>query len=345
MEKKKLKWGIVGCGVIAPAHGKSLAKTKDAELVAVCDIVRERAEHLAADFGNPAVYTDLDEMLEHADLDILSVCTPSGMHGEHITAAAERGVHVLSEKPLEITLKKVDSAIQACRKAGVKLGGVFQRRTFPTSVEIKKALDAGALGKMVLGTACLKYYRDQAYYDSGDWRGTWELDGGGALMNQGVHGIDLLLWFMGDVRKVFARTGTLLRDIPVEDTAVVSLEFASGAFGTIEGTTSVYPGMDTRIELHGERGTIILEESRINTWKTLDGVEREQEVIKGEGAKVASDPSALGPITHDVLVQDMIDAVKADREPLIPGEEARKAVELILAIYESAKTGKEITLL
>lgn len=344
MVKRDLRWGIVGCGVIAPAHAKALAKAKGAKLVAVCDIVPEKAEKLAAEFGQPDVYTDLKEMLQEADLDILSVCTPSGLHGGHIEAAAEAGVHVLSEKPLEITLEKMDSAIQACRKAGVKLGGVFQRRTFPTSKQVKEALDAGELGNLLLGSAYLKYYRDQAYYDSGDWRGTWELDGGGALMNQGVHGIDLLLWFMGDVKKVFARAGTLARDIPVEDTAVISLEFENGAFGIIEGTTTVYPGMDTRLEIHGEKGTIVLEEHRINVWETLDGGSK---IDTKDGAKspgVSADPSALGPLTHDVLVQDMIDAVKEDREPLIPGEEARKAVELILAIYESARTGKEVVL-
>lgn len=344
MEAKALRWGIVGCGVIAPAHAQSLAKAKGAKLVAVCDIVPEKAERLAAKFGQPAVYTDLKEMLQQGDLDVLSVCTPSGLHGKHIEAAAEAGVHVLSEKPLEITLEKMDSAIRACREANVKLGGVFQRRTLPTSIQIKKALDAGELGNLLLGSAYLKYYRDQAYYDSGDWRGTWELDGGGALMNQGVHGIDLLLWFMGDVKKVFARAGTLARDIEVEDTAVISLEFKNGAFGIIEGTTTVYPGMDTRLEIHGEKGTIVLEEQRIKVWETLEGGSKIENSNDTKSAGVSADPSALGPLTHDVLVQDMIDAINENREPLIPGEEARKAVELILAIYESARTGKEIVL-
>lgn len=343
MHHANLRWGIVGCGAIAPAHGKALANTQGAELVAVCDIIREKAERFSANFGNPRVYTDLCEMLRLADLDVLSVCTPSGLHGEHIIAAAKAGVHVLSEKPLEITLGKVDRAIEACHEAGVKLGGVFQRRTSPASIQVKEAIDKGALGKMVLGAAYLKYYRDQAYYDSGDWRGTWELDGGGALMNQGVHGIDLLLWLMGDVRKVFARTGTLLRDIEVEDTAIISLEFKNGAFGTIEGTTTVYPGMDTRIELHGEKGTIVLEEQRIKLWETLDAKGPQEDREDGSSG-VAGDPSALGGLTHDALVQDMINAIREDRPPLIPGEEARKAVELILAIYESARTGKEVVL-
>ena len=344
MESRELRWGIVGCGVIAPAHAESLARAKGAKLVAVCDIVPEKAARLAARFGQPAVYSDLKEMLQQGELDILSVCTPSGLHGEHIEAAAEAGVHILSEKPLEITLEKMDSAIRACQEAEVKLGGVFQRRTFPTSIQIKQALDAGELGKLLLGSAYLKYYRDQAYYDSGDWRGTWELDGGGALMNQGVHGIDLLLWFMGDVKRVFARAGTLARDVEVEDTAVISLEFENGAFGIIEGTTTVYPGMDTRLEIHGEKGTIVLEEQRIKVWETLEGGSNIGTTNDAKSPGISGDPSALGPLTHDVLVEDMISALKEDREPLISGAEARKAVELILAIYESARTGKEVVL-
>ena len=203
---------------------------------------------------------------------------------------------------------------------------------------------AGELGKLVLGDAYLKYYRSQEYYDSAGWRGTWELDGGGALMNQGVHGIDLLQWFMGGVKKVFAKTGTLARNIEVEDTAVILLEFENGAFGVIEGTTSVYPAQSTRVEIHGELGTIILEETEVKKWELIGGKDRAADFAAEEHAGGASDPTAISSTGHQFLVEDMMEAIKLDRDPFIPGEEARKSVDLILAIYESSRTGKEIEL-
>ena len=182
---------------------------------------------------------------------MVCVCTPSGNHGEVTIAAAEAGIHVLCEKPIEITDEKLTAMIDACRKHGVKLGGIFQRRTLPAAIKTREAIQSGKLGKMVLGDAYLKYYRSPEYYKSAGWRGTWELDGGGALMNQGIHGIDLITWMMGDVHSVVAKCGTLVRDIEVEDTAVAIVKYKNGAYGVIQGTTSVYPGLDTRFEVHG----------------------------------------------------------------------------------------------
>jgi len=236
MKDGKLGWGIVGCGVIAPWHAESVKQCPDAELVAVCDVDEPKGKAFAGKYG-VAFCKDYKELVARDDVDVISVCTPSGLHGEVTIAAAEAGVHVLCEKPLEVTREKMDAMIRACREHGVKLGCIFQRRTHRASQMAKKAVEEGKLGKLVLADAYLKYYRSQKYYDSAGWRGTWALDGGGALMNQGVHGVDLLLWLVGEpVVSVYAKADHLVRNIEVEDTAVALLTFQSGAYGVIEGT-------------------------------------------------------------------------------------------------------------
>ena len=221
----KVRFGIIGCGVIAPWHARGVTSTPEAELVAVCDVIEERAQKLSAEFGEPAVYTDHLKMLAEADIDAVCVCVPSGLHGPVTIDAAKHGKHVMCEKPIEITLPKIDAMIDACKQANTKLGVIFQRRTAPMWTKIRNAINDGKLGKMVLGDAYLKYYRSQDYYDSGDWRGTWELDGGGALMNQGVHCIDLQRWIMGPIDTVYAQADHLVRDIGVEDTCCAVLKF------------------------------------------------------------------------------------------------------------------------
>jgi predicted dehydrogenase len=239
--------------------------------------------------------------------------------------------------------------IQTCRSAGVKLGCVFQSRTSDDTIKARDAIREGLLGKMVLGDAFLKSYRSQAYYNSAGWRGTWALDGGGALMNQGVHGVDLLLWMMNDdVESVFARAEHKVRDIEVEDTAVACLKFKSGAFGTLTGTTSCNPGEVRRIELHGKFGTICISGSKISRWAVTDEEDGRAENTEPpktvEAQEAVADPRAISHSGHVWLINDMVQAVKEDRDPYITGESARKAVDLILAIYESAKTGREIVL-
>lgn len=339
---KKVRFAIVGTGVIAPLHAESIIKNPLTELVAVCDIIEEKAQAFADKYGVEHVYKYYEDMFKRGDIDVVCVCTPSGNHGEVTIAAAEAGIHVLCEKPIEITDEKLTAMIDACRKHGVKLGGIFQRRTLPAAIKTREAIQSGKLGKMVLGDAYLKYYRSPEYYKSAGWRGTWELDGGGALMNQGIHGIDLITWMMGDVHSVVAKCGTLVRDIEVEDTAVAIVKYKNGAYGVIQGTTSVYPGLDTRFEVHGELGTVIFDDHGFKTWKFLGG---EEEVPEVEGyVTSASDPAALSLSGHYIQIDDMAKAVLEDREPMVPGEEARKAVDLILAIYESSETGKEIIL-
>jgi len=339
---ENVKFAIVGAGVIAPLHAKAITNNPNAELVAIADVETAKASKLAGEYGVSTVYADYEEMLKNEEIDVVSVCTPSGLHGEVAIAAAQAGKHIFCEKPLEITSAKMQQMIDAAEQYNVKLGCVFQRRVMPSSLVVKKAVEEGKLGKLVLGDAYLKYYRSPEYYRSAGWRGTWALDGGGALMNQGVHGIDLIQWLMGDVESVFARSAALVRDIEVEDTAVAVVKYKCGAFGVIQGTTSVYPGLETRFELHGENGSIIFADSGIKQWKFANSDEAAPEA--GAFVSSSSDPSKIADSGHYVLCEDLIQAIREDREPLVSGKEAKKSVDLILAIYESARTGKEVFL-
>jgi len=351
MRKGKLGFAIVGCGVIGPWHAKAISLVPKAQLVALCDVEIAKAEKLAAEYGNIPCYADHHTMLKNEpDIDVVCVCVPSGLHWRIAVDAANAGRNVLSEKPLDVTLNHMDRMIDTCQACGVKLGCIFQRRTSPVTHAVKKVLDQGKLGKIVLADCYQKYYRSPAYYKSAGWRGTWALDGGGALMNQGVHGIDLHLHLMGDVEWVSALAAPLVRDIPVEDTAAAILRFKNGAFGVLEGTTSVTPGFSCLTEIHGENGTIIFDDGGLKKFalaKEKAGIAQDAELkIKpfAPSKSAASDPMALSVGGHLLQIADLADAVLKDREPMVSGEQARKAVELILAIYRSARTGKPVTL-
>ncbi len=340
---KKYRWAIVGSGVIAPTHAKAIAAVEQAELVATCDIELEKAQKLAAEYGAPDTYRDVHELLKRDDIDVISVCVPSGLHGEIAAAAAKAGKHVFCEKPLDITKKSMDSMIKVCHEAGIKLGCVFQMRTFVNNQIVRRLLQENRLGRMVLQDCSVKYFRSPEYYKSAGWRGTWEMDGGGCLMNQGVHGLDLLLWMGGDVESLVAQADHLVRDIEVEDTAVAILKFKNGAYGVIEGATSVTPGQKARFEFLGNDGSVILEDAKITKWAVPDMPAPESQQ-QGAGGSGQSDPRAITAQGHVFLVDDMCNAITEDRDPFITGESARKAVDLILAIYESARTGRRVTL-
>ena len=227
-------FGIVGCGMIAKFHARAIAEITGAKLVACYNRTTPKAEALAAEFGGQA-YTDLDAMLAREDLQIVTVCSPSGAHMEPTLAAARAGKHVIVEKPLDVTLERCDAMIRACEEAGVKLATIFPSRFHRSSQLLKQAVEAGRFGKLTLGDAYVKWFRTQKYYDSGAWRGTWQFDGGGALMNQAIHSVDLLLWLMGDVVEVSAYTTLLAHErIEVEDVAIATLRFKSGALGVID---------------------------------------------------------------------------------------------------------------
>lgn len=344
-----LGFAIVGCGMIARFHAKAIEATSGAKLVACYSATAASAEKFAAETGCKP-YSDLQAMLADPKVDIVTICTPSGAHLEPAVAAAKAGKHVVVEKPLEITLKRCDAIIDACNKAGVILSTIFPSRFHDSSRLIKQAVDKGRLGRMTLGDAYVKWFRTQQYYDSGAWRGTWNLDGGGALMNQAIHSIDLLLWFMGPVVEVNAHTAMLAHErIEVEDTAVATVKFASGALGVIEASTAAFPGELKRVELHGSEGSVAMREEDITRWEFAKKTKADDELLAKMASKTtsgggAADPKAIGFHGHQRLFQDLVNAIKKGRAPLIDGSEGRRSVELILAIYKAAETGKTVKL-
>ncbi len=344
-------FAIIGCGNIGPVHAEAINQARDAKLIAVSDIVEKNARKLAKQYGADC-YTDYEKMLERDDIAVVNLCVPSGMRAEMAEACAAAGKHVLAEKPLEVNTKRIDRIIKATDSAGVQLGCIFQSRFAEGPRRIHNAVEKGRFGKLVLGDAYIKWYRSQAYYDSGEWRGTRALDGGGALMNQGIHQIDLLVWFMGDVKRVRAQTTLVGHDgLEVEDLACAMLEFENGAMGVIEGSTACWPGHPARIEVHGTNGSAVLEDSKLRFWQfskrtTTDRkieAELHEESELGSGA---ADPlNSLKVEGHKRQIQDFARSLKQGKPPFIEGREGRRAVELIEAIYKSAKGGgKPVTL-
>jgi len=344
-----LGFGIVGCGMISNFHAKAIADVRGAKLVAGFDTVAPAADRLAGETGCKAYY-QLDDMLADPDVDVVTIGTPSGAHLEPAVAAAKAGKHVIVEKPLEITLKRCDKIIEACDKAGVVLSTIFPSRFHAPSIEIKKAVDTGRFGTLTIGDAIVKWYRSQEYYDSGAWRGTWGLDGGGALMNQAIHSVDLLTWLMGPVTEIRARTAMLAhKQIEVEDVAMATVQFANGALGVIEATTAAYPGYLKRIEIHGSHGSAIMEEEDIVKWDFAKARARDKAIHakmaeQTSGGGGAADPAAIGHHGHARQFADVVGAVQKNTKPLIDGPEGRRSVEIILGIYKSAETGKAVEL-
>ena len=349
MDSKKLGFGIVGCGVIAPWHISGIEAARGAKLVAVCDDDEKKAKKLGKE-KKVDYYTNLNKMLKRPDLDVVCLCTPSSMHPAQAVAAARAGKHIITEKPMATSLKQADRMIKAAKEKKVKLSCIFQRRVTEPFLSVKKALEKQQLGKLLLGDCYLKYYRSQAYYDSAGWRGPWEFDGGGALMNQGIHMIDLLQWYMGEVDTIYGYAETLARKIEVEDTCVAALKFKNGAIGVIEGTTSVFPpDIPHRIEIHGEKGSILIEGEGIKRWitggpdgKPIDKVKSKKETKKTKQAIAA--PTSIDTLGHQIQIQDMVKAIKENKEPIVSGEEGRKSLEIILGIYKSSKSGKPVKL-
>ncbi len=336
---------LIGAGNIGKIQARAIAEIPDARLRVVCTTRRETAEPLAAEYGADWT-TDLEAAVNRDDVQLVSVCTPSGRHLEPALAAARAGKHVLVEKPLEITLARVDQIINACRQAGVFLGCIFQNRYKPGVRYAREALQAGRLGRLTLADAYVKWHRPASYYEQVGWRGTWALDGGGALMNQSIHTVDLLQYLVGPVSRVYAHTGTLVHDIEAEDTAVAILAYENGAMGVIEGTTTAYPGSPARVELHGDQGTIVLTEGRVTRWDLADATEEERAKVMGEGfgGSGAADPTAIGHEGHRLQIADMVEAIQEGRPPMIDGAEGRKAVEIIRAIYRAAQSDQPVDL-
>ncbi len=341
-------FGIVGLGLIAEFHARAIAAADGARLAACMSRDPGKAARFAQTHGGRA-YSTIESLVQDPDVAVVCVCTPSGAHLEAALAAIEAGKHVVVEKPLEVTLERCDRMIEAAARKGVQLAGIFPSRFHEVARVTRQAVDAGRLGRLTLANAYVKWYRSQEYYDEGGWKGTQRYDGGGALMNQSIHAIDLLQWLAGPVESVQALTATLAHQrIEVEDTAVALLRFANGALGTIEGATSVFPGFYKRIELLGAEGSIALEEENIVVWRFAaehpedDRVrERFQQSTNTGGG--ASDPAAIGFHGHQRQLEDLLRVLNgAQARPLVDGVEARKSVAIILSIYESARSGRKV---
>ncbi len=349
---EKLRFGIIGCGVIGPTHAEAIESLPDAQLIAVADPIANRAQKLA-DKYNVTPYSDIQAMLDNERLDVVTVCTPSGEHGKHACQVMRTGRHVIVEKPMEITRAAIDETLRVQQEMGVKLSVISQHRFDTATQQIHTLVQEQALGRLVLGNVLIPWWRSQAYYDSGAWRGTWKFDGGGVLMNQSIHSIDLLQWLMGSVKSLYAYTDTLVHRMETEDVGVAVLRFVNGAVGTIAATTGAYPGVTTRIELFGDKGSAIIENDQLS-YLHLARNEQEQAGDYGSSLKTvrksvvdsstAQNAAALSANSHALQIADMIRAIRENGTPLVDGNTARQAVDVILGIYESVRTHKEIIL-
>jgi UDP-N-acetyl-2-amino-2-deoxyglucuronate dehydrogenase len=335
-------FGLVGCGVVGEVHAEALRAVPGGQLVAVCARDPARTAQFAARFGATA-YNDYERFLEHRDLHVVSVCTPNGTHAELGCRAAAAGKHVLVEKPMDISLTRADALIDACAAAQVKLAVILPSRLLPAVQHIKRAVDEGRLGRLLLSDAYVKWYRMPAYYAPGSWHGTLTLDGGGALINQAIHTVDLLRWITGPATLVFAMMAAQRYPrLEAEDTLVGSVRFQNGALGVIEAATSAKPGFKRRLEITGERGTVVLKGDTISCW-AIEG-ENTPAASGPPGPDAAADPTAIAVAGHRGQMADLVQAIMTDREPVINGHEGRTSLELVLALYRSAVSGQSVSL-
>jgi UDP-N-acetyl-2-amino-2-deoxyglucuronate dehydrogenase len=346
-----LGFAVVGCGMIARFHARALADVPGTKLAAVVSRSDANARKMIDELGLTGckAFTNLADALKQPDIDVVVVTTPSGAHMEPALAAADAGKHVVVEKPLEITLDRCDRIIEACAKNKVQLCTIFPSRFGDANQELKNAITAGRFGRLTLGETTCKWWRSQAYYDDGGWKGTQALDGGGALMNQGIHQVDLLLWMMGPVAQVIGATAMLAHErIEVEDTAVACVRFKSGALGVIQATTSVWPGLSKTISVHGDKGSVVIEQDDLVRWEfdpeqPGDLAVRQHFAAKTGASGGSSNPAAISHVPHARQLADFVRAISTNTPPLVDGREGRRAVELILGIYRSNATQLPVT--
>ena len=327
--------GILGTGNISGTHARAASEVANVEVAACWGRDMSKAKSFAAQHGG-AAYDDLERFLEHPGLDVIVVGTPSGMHATHGIAAARHGKHVLVEKPLDISTARVDALIDACDRAGVTLGVIFQDRSVPELQWLRRAIADKALGEITLASASVRWYRPPEYYAGSSWRGTVKMDGGGALINQGVHTVDLLLWLLGDVTRVAAATRTTLHAIEVEDTAVACLEFASGAVGTLEVTTAAPPGFPRRLEISGTKGSVVVEGDRLSKVELATPAPGQPLSTELNANASASSPVVKDVRGHRRVIEDFLTAIRTGSAPLCDGRDGRRSVALVEAIYGAA---------
>ena len=340
MKPRQIKAGIVGAGAIARLHAKCFSAIEDVELVGVASSSAERAALNQAHFDVP-VFESYTSILTNPDIDLVSICNPSGKHLDVALEAARNAKHIICEKPLEINSERVDSMIKACREAKVKLACIFQNRFNPEFQRLKSACSKGIFGHLLLANAFIPWYRDPSYYSTSDWKGSLAGDGGAALINQGIHTVDLLLNIMGMPNQLMAQVSTMIHDIEGEDLAQALLQFPQGGRGTILASTCLKPGYPERLEIYGDKGSAILEGGAIVEWNADELISPAESLSGGQSG--ASDPLAIGHQWHQIQIEDMIAAIREDRPPLVDGEEGRKSVALIEAIYKAAHEEKMIS--
>lgn len=337
----RLRFGIIGCGRVAPRHAQSLVQLHSTELGAVADVKATRADAFAEKYA-AVPHTDYRALLDRTDIDAVSVCAPSGLHAAISIDAMRAGKHVLVEKPIAIRLEDADRMIQVAKEEGVTLAVVLQNRYNHPMQQLRALIDEGGLGRLYLGNACVRWFRPQSYYED-DWHGTWEMDGG-ALMNQSIHHIDALQWFMGPVAAVNAYTATLAHEMEAEDVGVAALRFTNGALGVIEGSTLTWPqNLEGSVAVFGERGSVKIGGTalnRITLWKVEGQLEEESEILTSQRV----DPPSVYGYSHREVIRNFADAVLTGAEPDTSGPEARRSLELVLAIYESARSHREVRL-
>lgn len=344
MKNGKVGYAVVGLGV-GKKHAKAAAESKNADLIAVCDLLQDRLDLITADYPETITYTYFDEMLKNPDIDCVSICVPSGMHADFAVKALHAGKNVLVEKPVDITVENALRIEKARVETGLKAGVVHQNRYNPDMPLMHDAIVSGKIGKVLFGDFAVKWFRTQEYYDNGGWRGTWEMDGGGSLMNQAVHTVDLMQWLMNsDVESVTSQIAIYNHEIETEDFTASLIKFKSGAVATFISTTCAYPGLTTDIRVYGTDGSMEADQDKLLTWKFKDAPENEEAEMlakyTGNAAAAALDPTLC--LGHNSVVEDMISAIIEDRDPDILPMEAIKSVRIVNAVYESAKTGKTV---
>mgnify|MGYP000926250794 CR=1 FL=1 len=344
--EKTVGYAVVGLGV-GRNHVKAAAKAEGGKLVAICDLREERLQAQAELYPGVKTYTSFEEMLKNPEIDVVSICTPSGMHADMAIQALRAGKHVLTEKPMDIVVDKIYEIDKVAKECGKKVGCIFQNRRNAIMEPMKKAVDAGRLGEIYTGFFRVNWYRSDEYFlESGGWRGTWAMDGGGSLMNQAVHTVDLMQWLLGDVASIRSDMRIVNHKIETEDFTSSVIKFKSGAIVTFVSTTAAYPGFGTDIQVTGTKGSIHVDGDKLIAWRIAgeNMKEEEAEMLAQYGNNAGAIAAADNTIVrgHDFMVQDMIDAVRFDRDPFVGPLEAVKAVRIINAVYESARTGKEI---
>jgi predicted dehydrogenase len=342
--ERKTRFALIGCGGIHSAHAMAMKAIEEAQLVVVCDVIEQRMKKSAETYGCEGCL-DYHDLLSRKDIDAFDVVTPSGIHAAIGIDAARAGKHVFVTKPIDVALPAIDALIEECARSRVALAVMHQFRSYPSYLALKKAVDEGRLGKLLLAVNMLRWYRSQAYFDDSGWRGTWKMDGGGAMMNQNVHYVDLLQWIVGDVESVTAHTATRTHKIETEDVCTVSLRFRNGCLGAIAASTSTYKGLPATLEVHGDKGNVSIAGDRIVSWQ----VEGEAEPPSEEGPSVTAvaDPQAgmsEGVKAHMAQIRSFISAIEGKGQPVVSGPEARKAVEINLAVYRSSQTGRAVHL-